>query len=445
MDLPCPASIGRVDIPIPRTKKALTHMITATPDLSAQHDSWLDRPAHHHWLETEGQRLLAFYRASRHPECGFAALDDRGRLPDDAHPDTLVTARMTHCFALAAMRGEPGAAPLVAHGVAALRGALHDDEHGGWYGELPREGETQTKQAYIHAFVALAAASAWQAGHEDAGALLEDITEVLETHFWDENEGRLREGFSRDWSEDEAYRGGNSNMHATEAFLQLADVLDDAKWRRRALSIVEKIIHAHARPNDYRVVEHFDSDWQAWRDYNQDKPGDPFRPYGATPGHAFEWARLMLHLEGGLLREGETVPAWLFEDARGLFHSATELAWQVDGAPGLIYTHDWDNGPVVHERMHWVVAEAAATAAMLLKRTGHVDYERWYRRFWDYIDQFMIDREQGSWHQELDRHNRPSSTVWAGKPDLYHAYQATLLPRLPLAPTMARAIADGRL
>ena len=110
-----------------------------------------------------------------------------------------------------------------------------------------------------------------------------------------------------------------------------------------------------------------------------------------------------------------------------------------------VYTTDFNGTPIVHERMHWVVAEAAATAAMLLKRTGHVDYERWYRRFWDYIDQFMIDREQGSWHQELDRHNRPSSTVWAGKPDLYHAYQATLLPRLPLTPTMARAIADGRL
>ncbi|WP_251975746.1 D-mannose isomerase [Salinicola avicenniae] len=416
-----------------------------TPNLPPRHDSWLDRPSHHHWLESEGQRLLAFYRASRHATCGFAALDEDGRLPADAVPDTMITARMTHCFALAAMRGEPGAAPLVAHGIAALNGELRDAEHGGWYGALPQPGETQTKQAYIHAFVALAAASAWQAGDETAKPLLDDIIEVIETHFWAEDEGRMREGFSRDWREDEAYRGGNSNMHATEAFLQLADVLDEPKWRKRALSIVEKIIHAHARLNDYRVVEHFDAEWNEWRDYNEDTPKDPFRPYGATPGHAFEWSRLLLHLEGGLLRHGETAPGWLIEDARGLFHSACELGWHVDGEPGLVYTHDWENQPVVHERMHWTLAEAAATAAMLLKRTGDTAYETWYRTFWDYIDRFLIDRERGSWWQELDRHNHPSSEVWSGKADLYHAYQSTLLPRLPLSPTMAKAIADGAL
>ena len=66
-----------------------------THNLPPRQDSWLDRPAHHHWLESEGQRLLAFYRASRHAECGFAALDEDGRLPADANPDTMITARMT--------------------------------------------------------------------------------------------------------------------------------------------------------------------------------------------------------------------------------------------------------------------------------------------------------------------------------------------------------------
>ena len=31
--------------------------------------------------------------------------------------------------------------------------------------------------------------------------------------------------------------------------------------------------------------------------------------------------------------------------------------------------------------------------------------------------------------------------MWPGKPDLYHAVQATLLPRLPLSPGLARAVA----
>ncbi|MFC0267450.1 D-mannose isomerase [Kushneria aurantia] len=420
-------------------------MMEITAGATPPGGSWLQRGSHRDWLEAEGQRLLAFYRASRHPECGFAALDDDGRLPDDARPDTMITARMTHCYALATLRGVPGAAPLVAHGVAALQGALQDSEYDGWYSELPREGEAPSKQAYIHAFVALAAASAWQSGNADAKGLLDDVLKVIEARFWSEDEGGMREGFSRDWSEGEAYRGGNSNMHSTEAFLQLADVLDNPLWRQRALSIAEKLIHRHARANDYRIVEHFDSDWHEWRDYNSDRPKDQFRPYGATPGHAFEWARLLVHLEAGLLRHGESAPGWLLEDARGLFQRATELGWCVDGEPGLLYTHDWDNNPLVHERLHWPVAEAASAAAALHARTGDSTHERWYRCFWDYIERFMIDRERGSWWQELDHHNRPSNQLWSGKPDLYHAFQATLLPRLPLAPTMARAIAEGAL
>jgi hypothetical protein len=31
--------------------------------------------------------------------------------------------------------------------------------------------------------------------------------------------------------------------------------------------------------------------------------------------------------------------------------------------------------------------------------------------------------------------------MWPGKPDLYHSYQALLLPSLPLSPTAATALA----
>ena len=41
--------------------------------------TWLTTPAHARWLEAEGDRLLEFGRASRHPDGGFAWLDDRRR------------------------------------------------------------------------------------------------------------------------------------------------------------------------------------------------------------------------------------------------------------------------------------------------------------------------------------------------------------------------------
>ena len=403
--------------------------------------SWLQSPGHLAWLEAERARLLDFYQASRIETGGFGALDDHGRLAAEPAPDTLITTRMIHCYALAAMRGRPGTEALAAHGIAALNGVLYDAEHGGWYAGAPQAGFDDDKKAYMQVFVALAAATAYQAGVADSRALLNRALEVIETRFWIASEGALCDSYSRDWQHCEAYRGGNSNMHAVELFLELSDVLDEAKWRHRALAIAERLIHRHAAACGYLVVEHFDENWEQWREYNADQPADAFRPYGLTPGHAFEWSRLLLHLEAALLRHDEHAPAWLFEAAAGLFAAGCEYGWAADGAPGIVYTLDWQRRPRVHARLHWTIAEAAAAAAALLRRTGAPGYERWYRTFWDYIDLHMIDRERGSWIQELDEHNQPAASTWSGKPDLYHAYQATLLPRLPLAPTLAAAIA----
>jgi sulfoquinovose isomerase len=403
---------------------------------------WLNAPAHHSWLAAEGLRLLDFAKASRLAE-GFGNLDAQGRLPADARAETMNTARMTHSFAMAHIQGLPGYADLVDHGIAALAGPLRDAEHRGWFACAGHRDGNTGKAAYLHAFVALAASSAVVAGRPGAQALLEEAMGVIEAHFWSEEEGALRESFNRDWSEEEAYRGANSNMHATEAFLALADVSQDPRWLNRALRIVERVIHHHAAANDFMVVEHFDLAWQPLRDYNQACPADGFRPFGTTPGHGFEWARLLLHLEAARGQAGMLTPGWLLSDAQQLFASNVRHGWNVDGAPGIVYTLDWHNRPVVRQRLHWTHAEASAAASALLKRTGEPQYETWYRCFWEFCEAHFIDRVDGSWHHELGLDNCPSAEIWAGKPDLYHAWQAVLIPRLPLAPSMASALAEG--
>ncbi|NUU34991.1 AGE family epimerase/isomerase [Pseudomonas sp. C2B4] len=401
--------------------------------------SWLNAPAHQQWLAAEGLRLLAFAKASKLPE-GFGNLDERGHLPADAQAETMNTARMTHSFAMAHIQGLPGFVELVDHGIQALRGPLRDALHGGWFSVAEHRDGNTGKNAYLHAFVALAASSAVVAQRPGAQALLDDAIDIIDTYFWSEEEGAMRESFSRDWSDEESYRGANSNMHATEAFLALADVTDDNRWLCRAQRIVERVIHGHAAANGYLVIEHFDCDWQPLREYNRDNPADGFRPYGTTPGHGFEWARLLLHLEAARVRAGMLTPGWLATDAQKLFEENCRHGWDVDGAPGIVYTLDWDNRAVVRHRLHWTHCEASAAASALLKRTGEEQYERWYRLFWEFCDSHFIDRCDGSWHHELDPLNRPSADIWAGKPDLYHAWQALLIPRLPLAPSMATAL-----
>ncbi|ATU73048.1 Putative sugar isomerase yihS [Gluconacetobacter sp. SXCC-1] len=404
--------------------------------------SWLRLAPHRHWLDMQGQRLLDFSKPSRVPH-GFAALGDDGRLQPGAVADGTLTARMTHVHAVAMGRGLPGCAPLAAHGVASLRGALEDHDHGGWYltpainGKPPEESR---KQAYLHAFVALAASSAHVAGVAGGRELLDTALPIWERHFWSEAEGVFRESFAADWSDEEDYRGANANMHSVEACMAVADVTGNGVWRHRALRIAERFIHTYARDAGYCLPEHYSREWGVLKDDHRDRPADALRPYGMTPGHFVEWAHLLLRLEAALLRADGHAPPWLVEDAIELFHSGMNNGWQRDGAPGLLYTIDWARRPVVHNRPHWCQAEAMTAAAALLKRTGHQRYEHWYRTIWDYIDTYMIDRQQGGWIQELDEHNHPSSTIQAGKADLYHAWQATIMPLLPLAPSLATAV-----
>lgn len=402
---------------------------------------WLRQHAHLAWLDAQGQRLLDFSKQAAVAQ-GFAALDGNGRLAEDAKADTILTARMTHCYAIASLRGLPGCAPLAAHGVQALLGALRDEQHGGWYeSQLDAEQHSGRKQAYLHAFVGLAASSAVVAGIEQAGLLLELATDVLETRFWSEEEGVFLESFALDWSDLEAYRGANANMHSVESCMALADVSGDSRWRQRALRVVERIIHTEARRRDYAVAEHFDAHWTLLPDYHRDRPTDDLRPYGMTPGHFVEWSHLLLKLEAALLREHGDAPSWLLEDARRLFETGMHCGWAADGSPGLLYTVDWELDPVVHNRPHWCQAEALVAAASLWQRTGQTIYQQWYRTIWNYVDRYMIDREHGSWKQELDADQQLSEAIYPGKADLYHAWQSTMAPRLPLAPSMATAVA----
>ena len=372
---------------------------------------------------------------------GFGWLDDRGRLDRSHGVHTWVTSRMTHVFALAALRGEPGAPDLAGHGVTSLQsGPLRDREHAGWLGSVTESGGpgNDAKLAYDHAFVVLAASTAVAAGVPDADALLDDAVAVFDRYFLD-SAGRVVDAYPRDLSAPEDYRGANSSMHTVEALLALGDVRSDPSRHRAALAIAEHLVHEVAVGRGGRLPEHFDAEWAALPDYNADQPDDPFRPYGVTPGHLFEWSRLLLQLEAVL----PDPPAWLLDDARLLFEVAVGIGWSVDGRPGVVYTTDWEDRPVVRRRMHWVHAEAVAAGSALAARTGDAAYGAWEKLWWGFIEESFIDagsEPEGNWRHELDTDNQPVSHTWSGRPDVYHGYQALLLSQHPSGPSLAQRL-----
>lgn len=391
--------------------------------------------------------LLRFVDRAWHP-LGFGWLDENGVIDPDRPVELWITCRMTHVAALGALAGEAPAPDgpsherlleLVEHGVASLRGALRDQECGGWFASVGPDGPCSTaKQAYGHAFVVLAASSAVSAGASGAEALLAEALDVAARRFWDEGAGLVVDEWDREWCTLDPYRGVNANMHAVESFLAAGDVTGERIWHERAGRIAARVV-AWARENQWRIPEHFDESWTPRLDHHRDQPAHPFQPFGATVGHGLEWARLLLAVEATL---GPDAPQGLLEAATALTEGAVLDGWSPNGIPGFVYTTDWEGQAVVELRMHWVVAEAINTAWCLWRRTGEQHYLDWTKEWWLYVDRFLVDHERGSWHHELDDQNRVSRQVWPGKPDVYHAYQTALLPECPLTPSFATALAD---
>ena len=389
-------------------------------------------------VRTQLGPLLSFAAGARVPD-GFGYLGADGAV-EGRPTETWISARMTHVFSLATLLDRPGAAGLAAHGVQALRGGpLRDAQHGGWGASTA----DRRKAAYVHAFVMLAGASARTAGVPGGAQLLDEALEVWERRFVDDAEGLARESCSADWSGEEDYRGVNANMHGVEAMLAAADALagtDPAvatRLRQRALRATERVVHGWAAERGWRLPEHFTAGWTPLPEYNADTPADPFRPYGVTVGHQFEWARLCLHLDAAL---GEDAPGWLRADSAGLFAAATDRGWAADGHPGFPYTLDWADRPVVVARMHWVLCEAIAAAAVRHAVTGDPHAAALQRSWSDHGDALFLDAATGSWHHELTPTGAVGSGTWSGKPDVYHLVQMLLLRDRPVRGSVAAAL-----
>lgn len=355
-------------------------------------------------------------------------------LGDDGTPwverprETWITCRMVHVYSIGTMLGHKGAKDLAAAGIKGLLGELNDKKSGGWYAGLTKDNDVlPNKQCYAHAFVILAGTSGVLAGIPGAKELLDEALKVYDEKFWDDVEGLSVDTWNTDFDVLDDYRGLNANMHTVEAFLAAADVLNNEEYRKRAGRIIDRVL-VWAENNNYRIPEHFTKDWMPDLECNKEKPDDPFKPYGATPGHGIEWARLITQWATSTYENLEAELDKYIGIAQKLYNRAVEDAWNSDGNPGIAYTTDWEGKPVVHDRMHWTLAEAINTSSVLYRVTGNKKYADDYAEFLQYLEEKVHDKVNGSWFHQLDRNNEVIGTVWPGKSDIYHALQATLIP-----------------
>lgn len=377
------------------------------------------------WLSEEESRLLAFARHAVDSDGYSPFLDADGKADRSEPRYTWVTGRMAYVHILAALRGHHGAR-LASEGLLhGLANVGRDARFGGWL-ERADAPNGEPKTCYAHAFVILAAASGVMAGVGSAADLLEDSLAVTEETFGESGTPLFADMASADRQTLNPYRGVNANMHMVEALLTAWRATGQVHLLERARGISE-FVATRAADNDWRIVEHYDERWRPLPEYNRDNPADRFRPYGATVGHAFEWARIALQVASVI---SEPAP---FRDAAASLYARAVVDGYQDGVhPGLVYTTDWKGRPVIAERLHWVVTEAISASDSLLAVTGDDRYRSDYHLWWSLAREHFIDLKRGSWIMQLNERNELTSSVWSGKPDLYHSINAVLLPQSEL-------------
>ena len=393
------------------------------PSVLAQPDtafSWLDDPVHRKWLTNEAIRQLKFFSGSLSPTGQFRSLNWDGSeilgKPQELH----ATARLIHSYALGKQVGFLGSDVIISAGLHNLEKGHKDPTHGGYIWSYNDNGPCDTvKLAYGHVFVLLAGASALQAGFEEAEKLIMEISEILDEHFWDDNVGRFKEEFNSDWSTFSNYRGMNANMHGSEALLAAYEATQDQVYLDRAGSILDFFVGTIAPQYNWRIPEHYHLDWTIDPEYHGNLM---FRPAGTTPGHSFEFARLRIqHWD----LSGRPDNSALVE-ARQLIDTALNDAWLPEG--GFCYTLDDKANIKTRDRLWWPVTEAIGAISTLQRVDPRPDNEAWYRKLWEFANEYLIDHVHGGWFGAIDAENCPIETQFKGKPDIYHSLQASLIP-----------------
>ena len=381
---------------------------------------WIDDAGHRAWLADQSNRQLAFFAASAGSAPGFCLLDHAGAALGADVQELHTTTRLVHAYSLGQLRGYQGASRIIDQGMAYLASHHKDPVHGGYFWALSDSGvHDPRKLAYGHVFVLLAAASAKMAGHPDADALLADIADVLDRRFWEEDAGLFSDEWNRDWTPFSTYRGMNANMHGVEALLAAYEATGEALFLDRAGRILDFFVHQIAPVNGWRLPEHYTAGWQIDRAY---AGNHMFRPAGTTPGHAFELGRLALQHWDLAGRPANGAP----KAARNLIERALADAWLPDG--GLAYTLDFEGQVADGSRFWWPVTEAIGAISALIVMDRRAEDEIWYRRLWDFANAHFIDHAKGGWFPAIDDKGAPTSSIFTGKPDIYHSLQACLIP-----------------
>ena len=324
---------------------------------------------------------------------------------------------------------------MAAQGVEFMKDYMWDEEHGGFYSLVNREGQpiegdnsfTATKHTYGNAFAVYGLAKYAEVfGKDDHNALqwAKKTFRWMEDHSHDpeyggyytylkEDGSPYRQGFMGQTAKDQ-----NCMIHVMEAFTELYPVWKNDTLKSRleeSLTLVRDTI----RTEKNYLNLFFKKDWTPIT--YQDSTDEPqFYPTDHVSfGHDVETAYLMLDAAKELGQDLE--PTWT--PAKKMVDHSLENGWDEEEG-GLYYagfyaSFDEPLEVVQKRKTWWAQAEALNMFLMMDQRfpDSQHNYYGKARKTWAYIQNYLIDKKHGGWYRDgIDEtpkgKDRPKSDIW---------------------------------
>ena len=391
--------------------------------------------------------LVAFASRSK-ARVGFAFLRADGQVDLGRPLDARISARMTHVFALAQMRGIEGAAHLVSHGLAALAGPLRAP-NGSWYAEVVPTSENSAtpvprvifSQRAQSAMIG-ATAAALMVGHNEARDLLADLEADQDQRWWDPCAGAVREEIEAATGKRSPLRRLSTNLDTAQAYLAAWEATGERVWFDRARSILRLVGEIAARCG-FALPDLYEEEWRPLPASADQAPVELIRPGDTLPGLGFKAARLIGQVHAILAHMGEQPGPWMIDTATALYDRALADGWTDEGVGGIVYTLDPTGVVAAPQRMHWVVCEAASAARVLAEvvdPSRAEDLAVDYARAVAWADSHAR-AGMGRWIHEVAPDGSVSMLVWEGRPDALTAARMLARGAAPIHLTVTGATA----
>lgn len=281
-----------------------------------------------------------------------------------------------------------------------------DQEYGGLYWMVDAAGspaETK-KQVYGQAFAIYAYSEYYRAtGNEAALQKAISLFHTLEKYSYDEQYKGYFEALTREWLETDdnslsekdlnEKKSMNTHLHIMEGYTNLYRVWKSDVLQAKLKELIEITIKHIINPDNAHFILFFDEKWNG-------------RSEHISYGHDIEGSWLLVEAaevlgDAALLAEAKAIAIRMakatlnegVDEDGGLLNEA--------GPDGIIDSHkDW-----------WPQAEAVVGFYNAYQMTGDEKYLEAALKSWQFIENFIVDKQFGEWHWSVTRDGAPSDNL----------------------------------